>query len=291
MPFSKNHAILRPKDSGICFGQLTDEELRALSTELTERERALPHARYYSQLPAPLPEEYLAALKEPMDASCAFGLKDYGKFMNNRGHCAVENGYCVLPDGVTYAAVLLRQEGRTDEIVDHYNRYFAPEESLFYKLWHPKAHYLHYTDGALEDFGFGRVNMRFVAAVEPEDLGIRREEIEKNDPACIFIGGTSTVGYRLDAPGPRKLERNTIVFYYRQTDYGREVRVRLWYGAGIEQGEYHRTPLAQEEAMDIARKTMLHVMEEYTNDQYLEMKFWQDSQAMAKEQHPMQTNV
>lgn len=278
MACEKKHSFLYPKDSGISFGQLTDEELKALKPELTETEQSCPHAKYFYEMPAPLPQEYLEVIKNgPMDPKQAFSMEDYGKFMNHTGHCQVENGYCVLENGVTYAAVLLRQEGRTSEIIDHYNRYFAPEESLFYKIWNPGSHYLHYTDGALEDFGFGRINMKFVEQVEPEHLGIRRKDIEKNDPACIYIGGTSTVGYNLDSSHPHQLERNTIVFYHRLTDYGREVRVRLWYGAGLEHGRWELTPPPAEEALSIAKKTMMHVMQEYTNDQYLEMKFWEET--------------
>ena len=70
-----------------------------------------------------------------MDPAKVFSMQNYGKYMNTEGHCEVENGYCVLPGGVTYAAALIRQEGLTDEMVDHYNRCFAPEENLFYKFW------------------------------------------------------------------------------------------------------------------------------------------------------------
>ncbi len=276
MAYKRDHSFLVPKDSGIKYGALTDEELKKLSPGLTEAEKSCPHARYYYEMPAPLPKEYEQAIAAgPMDARKAFDMEMYGKHMNNTGYCEVENGYCVLPNGVTYAAVLLRQEGRTNEMIDFYNQFFAPEESLFYKIWYPGSHYLHYEDGALEDFGFGRIHMRFVGGVEPKDLGIDPTEIEKNDPNCIFIGGTSAIGYNLDR-NFKKLERNCIVFYHRLTDYGREVRVRLWYGIGVEDGDYYLTVPPAEEALDIAKKTMIHVMQEYTNDQYLEMKFWRD---------------
>ena len=62
----------------------------------------------------------------------------------------------------------------------------APEESLFYKIWYPGSHYLHYEDGALEDFGFGRIHMRFVGGVEPKDLGIDPTEIEKMTPTVYL---------------------------------------------------------------------------------------------------------
>ena len=277
MPFTQGQPMLMPKDSGIPFGAYTNDELKKLSKDLTEAEKRNPHAKYYHQMPAPLTEEHIAVINgEPMNPIKAFEFKDYGKMMNRKGYCEVENGYCVLDSGVTYAAAILRQEGLTDEVVDFYNHNFAIGESLFYKIWNPDGHYLHYSNGCLEDFGFGRMNMRFTASVEPQDLGLNMDEIRKNDPDCIYIGGTSAAGYNLDSAHPEKLERNTILFYYRKTDYGREARIRLYYGIGIEDGKIYYTIPEKNEALDIARKTMMHIMQEYTNDRYLETTFWKD---------------
>ena len=278
MVFSTNHAMLFPKDCGIPFGTLSNEEVLALSTELTEKEQAHPHAHYHDLMPAPLPAELAEAISgPPMDPSKGFGMEDYGKFMNNTGHCEVENGYCVLPNGVTYAAAQIRQEGRTDEMVDWYNKEFAKGDNLFYKIWNPEAHYLHYENGCVENFGYGRMNMKFAGAVQVEDLGMKYEEIAQNDPACIQIGGTTSIGYNLDSDHPNVPEWNTIVFYHRQTDYGREMRIRLWCGQGVDNGQYVYTIPAPEEALDMARYTMIHMMKEYTNDNFLEKRFWEDT--------------
>lgn len=278
MIYTKNHPMLFPKDCGIPFGSLSNDEILALTTQLSKAEKAHPHAKYYSPNVRPMPKELTDAIKSgPMDPTKAFEMKDYGKFMNTAGHCEVENGYCVLPSGVTYAAALIRQVGRTDEMVDFYNKEFADCESLFYKIWHPKAHYISYTNGCVEDFGFGRMNMLFAGQVQVEDLGMNPEDIEKNDPACIQINGTTAIGYNLDSPNPERLERNTIVFYHRKTDYGREMRIRLWYGIGVEDGQYRYTFPDPDNALHIAKCCMTHMMEEYTNDEYLEKAFWNNN--------------
>ncbi len=277
MIFETGHSFLHPKDSGLSFGSLTDEELRKLFTELTDSEQSAAHAVYYSDEPIRLPEIFQKAIAAgPMDPAKAFLPDEYGRHMNNTGHCEVENGYCVLPSGVTYAAVLLHQEGRTDEMVDYYNQNFAPQENLFYKTWCPGCHYLHYADGAFEDFGFGRMNMKFMYELSAEEMGLDPKKISEYDPACIGIGSTSAIGYNLDSEHPEIPEWNTIAFYHRQTKYGREMRVRLWYGYGREKGELHLTPPPAETALDIAKKTMMHVMMEYSNDQVLMTRFWQD---------------
>lgn len=278
MIYETGHPFLRPKDSGLIFGSLSDEELKKLGTGLTDMEKRAPHAVYYSDKPIRLSELFQKAISGgPMDPAQAFMPEEYGKHMNNTGHCAVENGYCVLPNGVTYAAVLLRQEGRTDEMIRWYNEKFAPEENLFYKTWLPGYHYLHYNNGAFEDFGFGRMNMRFACELKADEMGLDSGRIAKNDPACIGIGSTSAIGYNLDSNHPEAPQWNTIAFYHRITDYGREMRIRLWYGYGRTENGVVLTPPAAEEALDVAKKTMIHVMMEYSNDQYLETRFWADS--------------
>lgn len=278
MEMLNRHSMLRPKDSGILYGSLSDEEVRKISPNLTEDERSDPHSKYYYDMPAELTKEHKMAINlGAMDPEDAFDIRDYGKHMNTAGHCKVENGYCVLPSGITYAAALIRQAGRTDEMIDYYNEYFATKDSLFYKIWYPESHYLHYLDGCVEDFGFGRLNMKFVSQVESEMLGIKNDKILQKDPSYIYVGGTSVVGYNLDSSHPERAERNTIVLYHRKTDYGREVRIRLWYGIGIENNRFEVTIPDPQKALTIAKKTMVHIMQEYTNDQYLETKFWEDT--------------
>ena len=135
-----------------------------------------------------------------------------------------------------------------------------------------KAHYFAYENGCVEDFGFERMNMKFAGQVQVEDLGMNIEDVEKNDPSCIQINGTTAIHYNLDSPNPDRLERNTIVFYHRKTDYGREMRIRLWYGIGVENGQYIHTVPEQERALNIAKYCMTHMMEESTNDEILEKK-------------------
>lgn len=42
-----------------------------------------------------------------MDVQYAFAPEDYAKHMNVTGACEVENGYCVLPDGVNCVSVCI----------------------------------------------------------------------------------------------------------------------------------------------------------------------------------------
>ncbi len=279
MFYKTDHPMLMPKSTDIPFGTMSIEELKKLPSDLTENEKKAPHAKYFYEVPVELSEEHRAVIAGgPMDPADAFEMQDYGKYMNNTGYCKVENGYCVLPSGITFAAVKIDQNGRTDEMVDYYNKYFAPEDSLFYKIWYPGCHYIHFCDGALEDFGFGRVNMKFIGQVEVEPLGIRYEDVVKNDPACISINGTIAEFYNIDSDDPDKPIIGTLVFYHRLTDNGREMRMRMWCGIAPDgKGGYIIDKVPEEEALNVAKCTMMHLMQEYSDDEYLERKFWADT--------------
>lgn len=271
------HTFLLPKEDCYTFDEFTDDELRQLTSELTEKELQDPDARYRYLVPAPLSEEHKKALEKPMNIEDAFEIQDYGNMMNTNGYCNKENGYCVLPSGITYAAAMVKQMGRTDEMVEYYNKSFGLSDSLFYKLWYPNAHYMHFCDGAcLEDFGFGRIKMKFTGQLDAKDLGIDIEEVRKKDPRCIYIGGTAAVGRNLDSEDPEKEEANIIMFYYRETDYGREARIRLFYGIGWKNGDFYLTVPDSKKAENIAKNTCTHIMQEYTNDEVLETTVYAD---------------
>ncbi len=277
----KKYSFLLPRADKYRFDELTDDELRNISSKLTERERKDPDSRYIEIVPAPIGEEHKLALEEgPMDAADAFEFEDYGKMMNRQGHCNVENGYCVLPSGVTYAAAMIKQQGRTDEMIDYYNQNFGLTDSLFYKVWFPNNHYLHFCDGGcLEDFGFGRMKMKFTAQLDAKDLGINYEDVLTNDPDCIYIGGTAAIGRNIDSDNPSREEANIILFYHRRTDYGREVRIRLYYGIGWKDGKVIYTLPESHKAESIARETLNHVVHEYANDELLETTVYADYKA------------
>ena len=165
-------------------------------------------------------------------------------------------------------------------MVAYYNEKFGLTDSLFYKLWYPGAHYMHFCDGGcLEDFGFGRMKLKFVRQLDAKDLGIHPDEIRKRDPKCIYIGGTAAIGRNIDGDDPKKEEANIILFYHRQTEYGREVRIRLYYGMGWKEGEFYYTLPDSDRAEKIARDTCNHIMQEYTNDELLETTVYADYKA------------
>lgn len=276
MEFNAGINVLKPKSCGLKFGDLTMEEVEALSADLTEEEKASPHAKYFYQEPVKIPEDVEHAINaHAIDPEEAFMPKEYGMQMCNRGYNPIENGYCVLPNGVSYGAVLIKQEGRTDEMVKFYNENFAPEKNnLFYKTWCPGCHYLHYDDGAVEDFGWGKMNLKFTRPIDIRDLGIDPETVLERDPDCIFISGNNATCYPVDGGKPGNI---VIMNYYRRIPGGRENRMRIWYGVSLIDGEYIYSLDEGERMSDnIARCTMSHLAHEYSNDARLMRQFWDE---------------
>ncbi len=278
MGFTVGRPTFRPRSCGKEFQSYRTEEETQTTRDLTAAEKADPDAKYFLPLEVP---DYLQAAFDgpPMDPAKAFMPHEYGKYMNNTGHCEVETGYCILPNGVSYAAALIRQEGITDEMVTYFNENFAKTDDLFYKCWCPGYHVRHYSDGCLEDFGFGLRNMHFMQPVRSQDMGLDEDQVLANDPNCICITGNNTEGYSLTGLKAGIQDKDMIAKYHRVTDYGRELRVRLWYGLNLKDGQYEATMPIGGQPLEVARCTMRHIILEETMGIRLMKKFWEDHQA------------
>lgn len=277
MMFGKGRELTAPHNSGKCFGELNVQQLRQLITGLTAEEQASPFSRYYYEPMAPLQSGHMEALQNgPMKPTDGFMPEEFGKVMLNTGHAAIENGYCVLPNGLGFAAAKVDQPGRTNEKVKAFREEFAHVGDLFYKTWYPGSHLLHYVNGAIEDFGWGMLDMQFFGDCTLKNLGIDKDEIEKRDPSCISINGATTIATRLDNPeaGP---EYASMALYLRETPAGRELRVRYWVGLLFtKDGIECKTKPDGIPVEDKARMMMGHCMKEYTNENRLLDAWWED---------------
>lgn len=266
------------------FGELSFEEIKQLTTDLTPEEKASEYADLYYQKD-PLTEEQKAIIDGlPMDVQYAFAPEDYAKHMNVTGACEVENGYCVLPDGVTYSAARILQPGRTNEKMDAYNKEFALEGALAYKIWCPGYHYYSYADGCIEDFGYGRLNMKnisdiegYAGCVDVSLFGIDLDKVAENDPQCVWISGNYWKNYPVleDRISEEPIEV-IIINYLREVPEGRELRIRLYSGVGIQNGKIVRSKLPDLlPPEEYARMHMKHLMLEYGNEARLVNQFWE----------------
>lgn len=266
------------------FGELSFDEITHLTTDLTPEEKASPYADLYYQ-PGPLSEEQKRIIDgPPMDVKKAFRPEDYGSYMNIAGDCEVENGYCVLEDGVTYSAAKIVQPGRTNEKMDAYNKEFCLEGALAYKIWCPLYHYYSYEDGCIEDFGYGLLNMKnisdssgYARCIDMSLFGIRMDEVEKRDSQCVWISGNYWKNYPVLSDRVSEESIDVIIInYLRQVPEGRELRIRLYAGIGIENGRLVRKKLPEILAPEeYGRLHMKHLMLEYQNEARLVNQFWE----------------
>ncbi len=277
MGFSVGRPAFCPRSSGKNIGDFTIDEAERSMAGLTAEEKADVHSKYfYEQFE--IPDYLMKTMSDgPMDPAKAFMPHEYGERMNNTGHCEVETGYCILPNGVSYSAALIRQEGLTDEMVDFFNNNFAMTDNLFYKCWCPGYHFRHYNNGCLEDFGFGLRSMTFGEPVKLEDMGLDENEILKNDPNCLLTGGNNTQGYNIYGLKAGITDKDMIAKYHRTTDYGRELRVRIWYGLNLKNGEYEYALPEGGQPLEVARCVMRHIILEETTGVRLMKKFWKDN--------------
>ena len=275
--FDTGREMTSPHTSGRLYGELSWEELRNMSTDLTEEERRAPHALYYGQPMAEVQAEHKKAMESKALAQhqCVMpGELGASLFGGSLG--SPENGYGVLDNGVGYAAVRIDQNGITDEMIRKYREEFAHEGSLFYKTWFPGTHLIHYLDGAAEDFGWGFCNMKFSRdEFEFSHLGITKEDIPRLDPDCINLIGVNALATDIMHPeqGPDYM---AMVCYTRLSAGGRELRIRYWNGLRFEAAgkvvlKVRHTRDVMEQRMNMM---MSHCMREYCNELRLIKAFW-----------------
>jgi hypothetical protein len=213
-----------------------EKELYSLTLELTEEEAKSPYARYYHMGRTAVSLEFSKHFEYDamMDPTKAI-MPDEFKRVNRPGYMEVENGFCILPNGIGYAAILVKQDGLTDEMMQHFITHFNPEGDLFYKIWCPTNHYRHYTDLAIEDYGWGPCALDFKKIFGPENTGLG-DAWKANDPDCIFIIGANVATTSLHHPNGEPIY-GTEIQYHRYTPTGREIRIRFWLGLNIENGK------------------------------------------------------
>lgn len=277
--FSTGREMTHPYTSGIFFGQLSYEKLQSMTAQLSEEEKQAPSARYFQEPMASLTPDHEAAIAAgPLGPKECYMPQESGAVLLNPAFDAAENGYGVLPNGVGYAAIKVVQEGITDEMIRKYREEFAHDgpRTLFYKLWFPGMHLLHYENGVAENFGWGMLNLEMEAEnFSFRHLGITREEIRTQDPDCICLLGLYGRGWEIAHP-EKSPAYTCMVQHTRQTAAGRELRVRFWNGILFSPDgslEFHPNP-DRDQTVQQMKHMMEHCMREYSNELKLMREFW-----------------
>ncbi|MCC8163771.1 MAG: hypothetical protein LIO86_11560 [Lachnospiraceae bacterium] len=218
------HVGFTPKNCGRLFAQEEDKSvILRLTTELLPEEEASEFAKYYHLGACEASEEAQRMLKPGMELESknAFLPNEVKERMMHPGYDKNENGFCVMENGVVYAALLTEQPGVNDETMGYFMKNFTTEPGdLFYKIWCPGTHYRLYPDLSLEDMGWGPLEVRTTGFFPQQALGIF-DDPAGSDPNCIAVMGINMEVVPLGAPEGTEPLRIMEVNYERQTGEGR----------------------------------------------------------------------
>ena len=251
--------------------------------ELSPAEQAKPYAKYYRQMAEPAPELLrLLADPKPMDPAKALPIQRMNELLDP-GYHEVETGYCVMPDGSGYAALLTPMPGVTVDMVRWWMAWFVLED-LRCKIWSPRDHMsvrikdedrAVLTDPAIprerkiqnpspwheavEDVGSRMVTVQ-IDTLSPEDQGFDMSRF--HDPfVATTVGANITMMVPGEPPG-----RVTLVHFIRKTPDGIEYRTRHWMGhAIVEKKPVLMLPPGARIPEEVVLGALEHNIREYSN--------------------------
>ena len=249
---------------------------------MTESAQAADELARYLERPVERPApEVSAALEEPMDPAGVLALAELDRLLDP-APVEVENGWCVLPDGVAYVAVRTPMPGVTGEMVDWWFDWH-PDDPLRYRVWHPAAHESNSIERParaeakrhwgtvhhpVEDVGVGMAHAR-IEFRRPSELGFSTDALD--DPAVATIA----CGWAGD--DTRRVRHTPMVHVFLREGDGVVLRSRFWLGATLRPylpgplaaplGAIISNRLVRRAAMPdgLARALAVHCAEEYAN--------------------------
>jgi len=222
--------------------------------ELSAAEKARKYAKYYYQASAPAAAEHATLLADlkPLDPSKADRIQDANNMLSP-GYSKGENGYCVMPDGSGYVALLHKMPGVTAQM---FNWWFAWHglEDLRYKIWFPEYHISAHVDEGdrakildpdrplplkfqgmthhvVEDIGGGVPNAVDISFLTPEDFGFDMGRYHSSNAEALAAANVRAKPQ--DAPVDDPGLPLAFVHLVRNVPGGIEVRNRFWIGYQI----------------------------------------------------------
>lgn len=279
--FFGSREMTHPYTSGEMMESYSLDQLRAMPAEITDEEKKDPFYKYYSETMADIePEHKKAIAAGALPGNLCYMPDKAGNILLCGSDVYPENGYGILPNGVGFASVLIHQTGITDDMIRKYRDEFAHTKNrlLFYKLWYPHMHLIHFEDGIVENWGWGMCRQD----MNMEDfcfshLGITRDEILQKDPDCIGLLGIGGRCVELQKP-KRGNWPMWMVQHTRITREGRELRIRYWNGLDLHRdGSVTLEPNPdRQQTLNEMKMMMSHCMHEYCNELKLIKIFWED---------------
>jgi len=214
--------------------------------ELNETEKNEPYAKYYNRKKAKIPSKVIADIQNsPYHSEDALLFEKINDLLNP-GYLPVENGYCFMPDGSVFVAVLTEMQKVTGEMLDWWF-WWHPINPLRYRMWYPETHfgttldvdqyeykrrngpycqrYWNTTNYPVEDIGIGKDKLS-ITFVPPSDFGFDESRFDKANVATAICGIVGSVS--------KKLRQHTYMCHFvRKKGSGVEMRSRFWIGSKV----------------------------------------------------------
>lgn len=200
--------------------------------KLTPEQEKAPYAHFYYR-PAPEFEPWNQKVLEqgsslrPEDAILAENISD----MLHPERIKAESGYCVLPDGTGYVAVLHRWPGITMDMYNFWNDWWTKEDSeTRYKIWCPGKHVGAFFTYTSEDIGGNLEEIYFGGSVrqDPSLLGLNLEEMKKSN--CVMTDGGNALSKTYGAGEQVPPTAGVVCHFMYQEEDGLTMRSRFWFG-------------------------------------------------------------
>lgn len=245
-----------------------------MSAALTDEEKLMPEAKYWSTEFVPVPDELMDALAAgPVAPETALAMEDMDQLLEP-GYLEMENGYAILDDNSAYVAVRTDLPGATGDMIRWWFAWHALKD-VRYKIWCPGDHYAisvrdpeRLADESLsfgrrfyfnphfpvEDVGQGAMNLR-IRFVAPEQFGFDSAALKKADVEAVVCG---MVGFTF---GGVTVEHTCMCHVFRKKGDGLEIRSRFWLGKKLDMPKIRKFIITEDLAMDMG----LHCSKEYNH--------------------------
>jgi hypothetical protein len=247
-----------------------------MKKELTASEKAKPYAKYFYQPMVPPPKETMEFLSRgPIDSAVALPIHQRNDMLKP-GNLPAERGYCMMPDGSGFVAMVTKMPGVTSEMI---NWWFAWHglESLRYKIWDPDEHLAVHvlekdlkrrlvtslntrernwgtTDVVDEEIGTGTVVL-YISFMSPEDYGFDMNQFRAPNVLTAVNANSGLMEPRTPF--------STFSHVAREIPGGIELRSRFWLGWNII--DKKPVKVADRVPFGLVKGLAFHCAKEYTN--------------------------
>ena len=208
-----------------------------INSEYLER----PYAVKYAELELTKPAEEIMLFlnkKEVIDPSLAL-LPENGNMEEilNEGYMQCEYGYCTLPNGGGYIAMLNKMPGVTYEMYKFFCEWWgnAPDATLRYRIWNPQDHIMAGYRWTCEAIGDHIEDLVFLEKLKIQNLGISSEKAASSTLICP--DGGNVVSKRIDAPPFSSPVPGVVCHFVREMADGSGIELRSRFWKGYQAGE------------------------------------------------------